>query len=156
MKSRTTFTDAPPSRNLFTCGVFGRGDEDHLIGTLRALGLALDEENGTGTVIREAGGGLSLEARGDGVRGYLLAEDGEEAELQDIKRLVLACALPDQEVRFSGSCQLGPDTLLVISSRAVHDGRVVRWTSTRTVVGSHGEARTVRDRDLWENGKLRD
>lgn len=87
-----------------------------------------------------------MEAHGNGVRGYLLAEDGEEAELQDVKRLVLMCCLPGREVTFSGSALVAKETLLVLTSRASHDGNVVKFVSTRTVLGPSGRVRTLRDR----------
>lgn len=145
MQSRSSPLKAPLSRNLLICSGFNRGDATHIFSVLQQLGLFLDDEGGIGTVTQEADGSLRLEARGDAVRGYLLADDGEEAELQDIKRLVLACALPFSDIHFSGSCRLGPEKLLVISSRAQHDGRVVQWNSTRTVIGPSGKAKTVRD-----------
>ncbi len=147
MQSRSSPLDAQLSRNLLICSGFNRGDATHIFSVLQQLGLFLDDEGGIGTVTQEADGSLRLEARGDAVRGYLLADDGEEAELQDIKRLVLACALPTSEVHFSGSCRLDPEKLLVISSRAQHDGNVVKWKSTRTVIGPSGKAKTVRDND---------
>jgi len=148
MQSRNSLSDAPLSRNLLICSGFNRGDAAYIIGVLQDLGIFLDEERGRGTVSRDASGDLRLESRGAAVRGYLLADDGEEAELHDIKRLVLACAQPRSEVRFSGNCQLCPERLLVISSKAEHDGRVVRWNSIRTVVGPFGEVKTMRDRDF--------
>lgn len=147
MQSRSSTPKASLSRNLLICSGFNRGDATHIFSVLQQLGLFLDDEGGTGTVTEEADGSLRLEARGDAVRGYLLADDGEEAELQDIKKLVLACALPGSEIHFSGSCRLNPETLLVISSRAQHDGRMVQWNSTRTVIGQSGKAKTLRDVD---------
>lgn len=145
MHSRSCHLEAPLSQNLLVCSGFNRGDASYILGVLEKLGLSLDEDGGLGTIVQDADGSLRLEARGEAVRGYLLADDGEEAELQDIKRLVLACAQPSSEVCFSGSCWLGPGKLLVISSRAQHDGRIVHWSSKRTVIGPAGGAKTVRD-----------
>ena len=122
------------SRNRLSCGPFTRGTEVTLLQTLQEIGLRMADGLDQITCRPDATGGLRLEAQGEGVRGYLLAEDGEEAELQDIKRLVLMCALPHREVTFAGSSLIAKETLLVISSRASHDGRTVKWSSSRTLL----------------------
>lgn len=132
------------SENQFSCGPFTRGTDATLCETLGMLGLSVTDDGTPPRILRESGG-LRVEARGPAVRGYLLAEDGEEAEVQDIKRLVLACCLPDREIRFSGSAQIIAGTLLVISARARHDGRIVTWNATRTVLGPNGKIKTLRD-----------
>lgn len=133
------------SENLLSCGPFTGCDEATLRATLGRLGLSATDDGTPPRLLPDTGGGLRLEARGPAVRGYFLAEDGEEAELQDIKRLVLACCGAGREIRFSGSATVGAGRLLVVSARASHDGRVVRWSETRSVIGPAGRAVTVRD-----------
>ena len=133
------------SRNLISCGPFTNCTLAELQGTLLGLGLAVTDDGTPAEILRDAGGGWRIEARGRGVRGYILADDGEEAEIQDIKRLVRACCLPNREVSFSGSAEIAAGTLLVISARAQHDGRIVTWTATRTVLGPAGKVSTFRD-----------
>ena len=88
---------------------------------------------------------MQLEAQGKGVRGYLLAPDGEEAELQDIKRLVLTCSAPYEPVIFSGHASLSCDVQISVSAQATHDGRIVSWSSTRTILGPRGRVAVVVD-----------
>lgn len=133
------------SENRFSCGPFTRCTEADLQEALRRLGLSVTDDAAPPAILREGGGGLRIEARGASVRGYFLADDGEEAEQQDVKRLVLACCEPQLELRLSGSVELAPGRLLVIASRASHDGRIVQWTSTRTVISAAGGARTFRE-----------
>lgn len=115
------------------------------MGALALLGLRLSENGTQPRFLPEPSGGLRLEARGKGVRGYLLAEDGEEAELQDLKRLILMCCMPGREVTFSGSALIATETLLVLSIRASHDGRIVKWAASRTLFGPSGNIRTLRN-----------
>lgn len=136
------------SRNLLTCGPFTNCTESDLRATLAGLGLSVADDGTPPAILREATGGLRIEARGPGVRGYFLADDGEEAEVQDVKRLIRACCLPNREISFSGSAEIAAGTLLVISARASHDGRVVAWNATRTVLGPAGKVRTFRDAEL--------
>lgn len=131
--------------NRFSCGPFTLTTEANLWRALDELGLRLADGEGRISCLPEPTGGLRLEATGEGVRGYLLAEDGEEAELQDVKRLVLACTAPGREVAFTGSALVAKETVLVVSSRASHDGRSVKWSSTRTVLDQTGHVRTLRD-----------
>ena len=133
------------SENRFSCGPLTLGTEPAILRALDVLRLRLSEDGSQPRCLPELSGGLRLEARGNGVRGYLLAEDGEEAELQDVKRLVLMCCLPGREVTFSGSALVAKETLLVLTSRASHDGRVVKVVATRTVLGPAGRVCTLRD-----------
>ena len=133
------------SENRFSCGPLTLGTEPAILRALDVLGLRLSDDGSQPRCLPDLSGGLRLEARGNGVRGYLLAEDGEEAELQDVKRLVLMCCLPGREVTFSGSALVAKETLLVLTSRASHDGRVVKVVATRTVLGPAGRVCTLRD-----------
>jgi hypothetical protein len=131
------------TENRLSCGPFMTGSEARLFHALAEIGLRLADGHALVRCLAEPSGGLRLEARGEGVRGYLLADDGEEAELQDIKRLVLMCCRPRLEVSFSGSALIAKETVMVISSRASHDGRTVKWASTRTLLGA-ASVRTLR------------
>lgn len=133
------------SRNLISCGPFTDCTETSLRDTLVGLGLSVTDDGTPPDILPDMGGGYRIEARGRGVRGYFLADDGEEAEVQDVKRLIRACCLPDREVSFSGSAEIAAGTLLVISARARHDGRIVTWNATRTVLAAGGKVRTFRD-----------
>ena len=133
------------SENRFSCGPLTLGTEPAILRALDVLGLRVSDDGSQPRCLPDLSGGLRLEARGNGVRGYLLAEDGEEAELQDVKRLVLMCCLPGREVTFSGSALVAKETLLVLTSRASHDGRVVKVVATRTVLGPAGRVCTLRD-----------
>lgn len=133
------------SENRLSCGPFTRGSEADLLQVMAEIGLRLSDDDARIRCAEEPSGGFRMEARGEGVRGYLLAEDGEEAELQDVKRLVLTCCLPGREVAFSGSALVAKETILLVSSRASHDGRSVKWTSTRTVLGPSAKVHTLRD-----------
>lgn len=133
------------TRNLISCGPFTNCTAAALRDTLLGLGLAVTDDGSPPEILRDTGGGWRIEARGPAVRGYFLADDGEEAEVQDIKRLIRACCLPNREVSFSGSAEIASGTLLVISARAHHDGRIVTWTGTRTVLGPAGKVSTFRD-----------
>lgn len=133
------------TRNLISCGPFTNCTAAALRDTLLVLGLAVTDDGSPPEILRDTGGGWRIEARGPAVRGYFLADDGEEAEVQDVKRLIRACCLPHREVTFSGSAEIASGTLLVISARASHDGRIVTWTSTRTVLGPAGKITTFRD-----------
>lgn len=93
----------------------------------------------------DASGGVRLKAAGRGVKGYLPAEDGEEAELQDVKRLVLMCTEPGVAVNFSGAAILPKGKRLCISGQATHDGRRVTWSSTRTVLGPGKQVKVIVD-----------
>lgn len=133
------------SENRFSFGPLTRGTEHAILRALDVLQLRLSDDGSQARCLPELSGGLRMEARGHGVRGYLLAEDGEEAELQDVKRLVLMCCLPGREVTFSGSALVAEETLLVLTSRASHDGRRVKFFGTRTVLGPSGRVRTLRN-----------
>lgn len=133
------------SENSFSYGPLTLGAEPAILRALDVLRLRLSEDGSLPRYLPDFSGGLRLEVRGSGVRGYLLAEDGEEAELQDVKRLVLMCSLPGREVTFSGSALVAKETLLVLTSRATHDGRVVKFVSTRTVLGPSGRVCTLQD-----------
>ena len=133
------------SENRFSCGPLTLGTETAILRALDVLGLRVSDDGSQPRCLPDLSGWIRLEARGDGVRGYLLAEDGEEAELQDVKRLVLMCCLPGREVTFSGSALVAKETLLVLTSRALHDGRVVKVVATRTVLGPAGRVCTLRD-----------
>ncbi len=133
------------SENRFSCGPLTLGTEPAILEALDVLRLRVSEDGARPRCLPDLSGGLRLEARGKGVRGYLLAEDGEEAELQDVKRLVLMCCLPGREVTFTGTALVAKETLLVLNSRALHDGHVVKFVSTRTVLGPSGRVRTLRD-----------
>lgn len=131
------------SENRLSCGPFTLGSETRLLQVLEEIGLRLADGHAQVRCLAEPSGGIRLDARGEGVRGYLIAEDGEEAELQDIKRLILTCCLPRHEVSFSGSALVARETVMVISSRASHDGRTVKCDSTRTLLGA-SSVRTLR------------
>lgn len=131
--------------NQFSCGPFTRGSASDLSETMERLGLGVLDDGSPPPILPEAGGGWRIAARGPAVRGYFVADDGEEAEVQDVKRLILACCLPGRELRLSGSAELAPGRLLVISARASHDGRLVQWVATRSVLGPAGKATTFRD-----------
>lgn len=131
--------------NWFSCGPFTLGTEATLRQMLATLGLRLSDDDLPPRCTRDPAGDLRLEAKGSGVRGYFLAEDGEEAELQDVRRLVLMGCLPGRDVTFEGSAVIAKETLLVVTSRASHDGKRVTWTSTRTVLGPSKVA-ILRDR----------
>lgn len=134
------------SENRFSCGPLTLGTESTIMGALALLGLRSSENGAQPRFVPEPSGGLRLEARGEGVRGYLLAEDGEEAELQDVKRLILMCCMPGREVTFSGSALVATEILLVLSIRASHDGRTVKLAATRTLFGPSGNIHTLRDK----------
>lgn len=127
------------SENQFSCGPFTRGSDRDLCETLQRLGLRVTDDGAPPRIQPAADGGWRIEARGGAVRGYFISEDDEEAETQDVERLILACCLPDRELRLSGSAHVAPGRLLVIAAKARHDGRVVSWTSTRTVLGTSGK-----------------
>ncbi|WP_374434137.1 hypothetical protein [Tabrizicola sp.] len=132
------------SRNRLFCGPFTSGTQATLMQELERIGLRPSDGDAAIQCRADPSGGLRLEAQGAGVRGYLLAEDGEEAELQDIKRLILTCCPAQREITFVGSALIAEETLLVTSSRATHDGRTVTWSSLRSVMRP-SDVRTLRD-----------
>lgn len=131
--------------NYFSCGPFTRCTETELLKEMECLGLGVTDDGNRPPIMRAVTGGWRIEARGSAVRGYFLAGDGEEAEVQDVKRLVFACCHPGQELRISGSAEIASGRLLITSARVSHDGAVVRWTATRTVLAQGAKGKTFRD-----------
>lgn len=137
--------DLRNAQNIVSCGPFGGVSAEELLATLEDLGLCLDADGGLGEVV-EGEEGLYLEASGPQVRGTLIAvEDGEQAEDHELRRLVLACARPGCEVRFTGTARVSARALQTVLSRATHDGRRCDLATTRTVVTVNGGTRRTTD-----------
>lgn len=129
-------------------------DMDDIPDAFREYGLRISEQDDLIVHASPHAQGIVLSCAGPGVHGYILSEDGFEADIDDLKMLMRDLVAPGMSCRIEGHYRISEDEMIESKSyiSLSDDGRNVMYSSLRERVTKCGARKPITQESTWSHG----